>query len=75
MVYTDKLSAANRQLDLLIREQDEERSIKVILQKYRNVNKLDRTIVDALIDYIEIGRCENKVHKTDLPPMIIHWKF
>lgn len=75
MVYTDKLSATNRQLDLLIREQDEERSIKVILQKYRNVDKLDRTIVDALIDYIEIGRCENKVHKTDLPPMIIHWKF
>lgn len=46
-----------------------------ILQKYRNVEKLDRNIIETLIDYIEIGRCEHKVHRNDLPPIIIHWRF
>lgn len=73
--YKDKLSASNRQLELLMQELDEEHSTKSILQKYRNVEKLDRAIVDALIDYIEIGRNDHKVHRADLPPMIIHWKF
>lgn len=73
--YKDKLSAFNRQLEILMQELDEEHSTKSILQKYRNVEKLDRAIVDALIDYIEIGRSDHKVHRADLPPMIIHWKF
>lgn len=51
------------------------RSIKDILIKYRNIKHLDRTIVETLIDYIEIGRNDNKVHRTDLPPILIHWKF
>jgi len=46
-----------------------------ILQKYRNVEKLDRNIMETLIDYIEIGRCEHKVHRNDLPPIVIHWRF
>lgn len=46
-----------------------------ILEKYRNIEQLDRNIMDVLIDYIEIGRNDNKQHKDDLPPIIIHWKF
>ena len=46
-----------------------------IIQKYKTVEKLDRKIVETLIDYIEIGRCEKKVHRDDLPPIVIHWKF
>lgn len=46
-----------------------------ILKKYKNISKLDRDIIDSLIDYIEIGRCEKKVHRNDLPPIVIHWKF
>ena len=46
-----------------------------ILKKYKNVTQLDRDIMDAMIDYIEIGRCEKKVHRNDLPPITIHWKF
>ena len=46
-----------------------------IIQKYKTVEKLDRKIVETLIDYIEIGRCEKKVHRNDLPPIVIHWKF
>lgn len=51
------------------------RSKEEILKKYKNVSKLDRDIMDSLIDYIEIGRCEKKVHRNDLPPIVIHWKF
>jgi hypothetical protein len=51
------------------------RSKEEILKKYKNVSKLDRDIMDSLIDYIEIGRCEKKIHRNDLPPIVIHWKF
>ena len=46
-----------------------------VLERYGNIDHLDRTILDSLIDYIEIGRAENKIHKNDLPPINIHWKF
>lgn len=47
-----------------------------IISQYRNVKQLDRFMMDALIDYIEIGRFEGrKEHKDDLPPIVIHWKF
>lgn len=74
-MYEEKLGQTTRCLEALEKEIVEERSVKDILQKYRNIEHLDRTIIDTLIDYIEIGRNEHKVHKDDLPPMIIHWKF
>ena len=46
-----------------------------ILEKYKNIKSLDRVMIDNLIDYIEIGRAEQKVHKYDLPPINIYWKF
>lgn len=45
-----------------------------ILKKYRNVAELNRFMVDTLIDYIEIGRDDNK-KRNQLPPITIHWKF
>lgn len=51
------------------------RTKRDILEQYRNVEHLDRNIMDKLIDYVEVGRAENKVHRDDLPPIIIHWKF
>ena len=53
----------------------ESRTKAEILQEYRNVQKLDRLTVEKLIDYIEVGRLEHKVHRNDLPPIVIHWKF
>lgn len=73
--YQDKLSKTEKYIGILDQELKEEYSIKNILQKYRNIKQLDRSMIDALVDYIEIGRCDKKVHKTDLPPIKIHWKF
>lgn len=63
------------ELEALEAEGKSIRSREEILKKYKNVSRLDRDIMDSLIDYIEIGRCEKKVHRDDLPPIIIHWKF
>ncbi|MCM1144594.1 MAG: recombinase family protein [Blautia sp.] len=74
--YKDKLMIAEQRLaSLQEQEADGTKSVKDILKKYKNIEHLDRTIVDALIDYIEIGRNDHKIHKTDLPPIVIHWKF
>ena len=70
-----KAEISSKALDNLKQEAAHERSLEEIFNKYRNIEKLDRTIVDTLIDYIEIGRNDHKIHKTDLPPIRIHWKF
>lgn len=65
---TEQLSKMNESINEL-------KSKKDILESYKNVTELDRTIVDTLIDYIEIGRDDHKKHKHSLPPIKIHWKF
>ncbi len=64
-----------QQLSKIKKDMEELKSKKEILEAYRNVDELDRTIMDTLIDYIEVGRDKNKVHKNSLPPIKIHWKF
>ena len=73
--YQDKLKAAREHLDAMDQESDEQRTKKDVLKKYQNIQQLDRTMVDALIEYIEVGRNEHKVHRNDLPPIVIHWRF
>lgn len=51
------------------------RTKRDILFQYKNIEHLDINIMDKLIDYVEVGKAENKVHKDDLPPIVIHWKF
>lgn len=51
------------------------RTKRDILLQYKNIEHLDINIMDKLIDYVEVGKVEKKVHKDDLPPIIIHWKF
>ena len=72
----EKLVRQNvKQLELLNDECKRNKSKKDILKKYENIENLDREMMDVLIDYIEIGRCDKKVHRNDLPPITIHWKF
>lgn len=73
--YRERLEEIERRLEILEDETNKEQSIKTVLGAYRNITQLDRTVVDTLIDYVEVGRNDHKVHKTDLPPIIIHWKF
>lgn len=70
-----KVDLESKALEDLRNESAHECSMEEIFCKYRNIERLDRTIVDTLIDYIEIGRNDHKVHRSDLPPIRIHWKF
>lgn len=63
------------QQNFLEQQMQNQRSKTEILKAYANVEKLDRDIMDQLVDYIEVGRLEKKQHRNDLPPIIIHWKF
>lgn len=75
LLHQERLEKMERRLEILEEETDKEQNMKVVLSSYRNITQLDRAVVDTLIDYVEVGRNDHKIHKTDLPPIIIHWKF
>lgn len=74
-ICQNKIRELNQQFESLDQEYQARRSMTEVLQEYRDVQKLDRAIMDKLIDYIEIGKLEHKQHKDEVPPIIIHWKF
>lgn len=71
----EKILQCDGKLTELSQKESAERSVKDVLESYQNVQSLDRDIVNTLIDYIEIGKLEHKVHRDDMPPVIIHWNF
>ncbi len=73
--YQKCIEEIDGQLSLLAQRIAANRSKAAVLKEYCNVKELDRSIMDKLIDYIEIGRLEHKEHKDDVPPIVIHWKF
>lgn len=75
LTYQKHLGELEEKLTALEQKAEGDRSRADIMTKYRYIEKLDRAMVDKLIDYIEVGRLENKQHKNDLPPVVIHWKF
>lgn len=75
LTYQNRFEELEQKLMELEQQLHDNRSKRDILKEYRNIEKLDRDIMDKLIDYIEVGKCEYKQHKDDLPPIVIHWKF
>lgn len=75
LAYQKRIEGLERQRKDLQEKSQASRSKSAILQEYKNVQALDRTMVDKLIDYIEIGRLTHKQHRDDAPPIVIHWKF
>lgn len=75
LTYQKRLEDLERCRDELQAKSQANRSKTAVLQEYKNVQALDRAMVDKLIDYIEIGRLAHKQHRDDVPPIVIHWKF
>lgn len=75
LAYQTRIGDLEDKFKELEQQVQSNRSKTDILKEYRNIEKLDRAILDKLVDYIEVGRLENKQHKNDLPPIVIHWKF
>ncbi|MCI8772623.1 MAG: recombinase family protein [Lachnospiraceae bacterium] len=71
----EHIANLEEKLNILEQKTQESRTRTDILREYQNVQKLDRLMVEKLIDYIEVGRLDHKEHRDDLPPIVIHWKF
>lgn len=70
----DNICNLEEQYDKLVKASENTNYKKELLEKYRNVTELNRYMVDVLIDYIEIGRNDQK-KRNELPPITIHWRF
>lgn len=56
----------------LLHVQEDCQSKKQIISKYVGLTKLNRHIINTLIDYIEIGK---RLDRNEQYPIKIHWKF
>lgn len=73
--HQSRISELEYQMEILQQKLQDNRSKSEVMRAYANIQHLDRAIMENLVEYIEIGRLEKKVHKDDLPPITIHWKF
>ena len=71
-IFETLIEEMEEQLITLDEKQNQAQDIYQIIDKYTNINNLNREIVLELIDYIEVGhRYENSKNR----PVKIHWNF
>ena len=75
LLCQERIGEFEQQRDSMEQKMRDNRSKTEVMKAYANIEKLDRDMIDKMVDYIEIGRLENKQHRDDLPPITIHWKF
>ncbi len=61
-----------KQLEMLGKRQNEGNNCKYIIEQYTNIKRLNRGIVEKLIDQIKVGR---RITGTRELPIEIHWLF
>lgn len=67
----EQLSEVSKQLTDCRKRQENSKGQKAFVEQYTHFDKLDRSIADEFIDYIEIGEtCENGEREIH-----IHWKL
>jgi hypothetical protein len=60
------------EISLLDRKRAEAKTKRQIVEQYSNVERLERVMVEKLIDFVEVGK-RDKITKQ--VPMTIHWNF
>lgn len=75
LLCQERIGEFEQQRDSMEQKMRDNRSKTEVMKAYANIEKLDRDMIDKMVDYIEIGRLENKQHRDDLPPITIYWKF
>lgn len=68
---TEQIEEVSRQIDECRQRQENAEGQRVLIEKYTHFDKLDRSIADEFIDYIEIG----EVSDTGERDILIHWKI
>lgn len=66
-----QLSDKQSDLDLLLQRKDKAADKRKLLEQYIDIEELDRSMVEILIDYVEIGKRDS----TGNIPIVIHWNF
>lgn len=68
---TEQIEEVSRQIDECHQRQENAEGQRALIEKYTHFNKLNRSIADEFIDYIEIG----EVSDTGERDILIHWKI
>lgn len=71
MNLTEQIEEVSRQIDECHQRQENAEGQRALIEKYTHFDKLDRSIADEFIDYIEIG----EVSDTGERDILIHWKI
>ena len=66
-----RIDELSEQMETLSAKRINAESQRAVIEKYTHFTKLDRTIADEFIDYIEIGEVSN----TGERDILIHWKI
>ncbi len=72
--YEKKIVKCNSLIEELEDSLKQSRTKKDVLMEYRNIKELNRSIMEHLIDYVEVGKGEGRATAQNPPPVIIHWK-
>lgn len=68
---TEQIEEVGRQIDECRQRQENADGQRALIEKYTHFDKLDRSIADEFIEYIEIG----EISDTDERDILIHWKI
>lgn len=68
---SQRVADLEKQIETLSARKEHTENQRAIIEKYTHFTKLDRTVVDEFIDYIEIG----EILETGERNILIHWKI
>lgn len=70
--FDEMIELVNKKIEILKTKDDREKDNGSILKKYRNIDKLNKVIVDEFIDRIEIGSLDRVKNERNIT---IKWNF
>lgn len=70
--FTTLLESIDIQVSLLEQKRAEAKTKRQIVEEYSNVERLDRVMIEKLIDFVEVGKRDKETKQVSIK---IHWNF
>jgi site-specific DNA recombinase len=70
--FTAQVESIDTNIALLEQKRAEAKTKRQIVEQYSKVEKLDRVMVEKLIDFVEVGKSDKVTKQV---PIVIHWNF
>lgn len=70
--FTAQIDTIDTDIALLEQKRAEAKTKRQIVEQYSKVEKLDRMMVEKLIDFVEVGKRDKETKQV---PITIHWNF